>query len=66
MNAPERTGSAGAAEDRRTVVVRGAAAGIAQKIEVGGNPHAAHQPVAAGGTDTGPNPYDFLLAALGT
>ncbi len=66
MNAPERTGSADAAEDRRTVVVRGSGAGFAQQIEVGGHRLAADEPVAAGGTDTGPNPYDFLLAALGT
>jgi putative redox protein len=48
------------------VVVRGAASGFAQTIEVGAHRLAADEPLAAGGTDTGPTPYDFLAAALGT
>jgi uncharacterized OsmC-like protein len=49
----------------RSVVVRGSAAGFAQEIHAG--PHRLHadEPVSAGGTDTGPSPYDLLLAALG-
>ena len=51
--------------DVRSVVVRGSAAGFAQEIHAG--PHRLHadEPVSAGGTDTGPSPYDLLLAALG-
>jgi putative redox protein len=51
--------------DVRSVIVRGSAAGFAQEIHAG--PHRLHadEPVSAGGTDTGPSPYDFLLAALG-
>jgi putative redox protein len=47
------------------VVVRGSAAGFAQKIAVGRHRFLADEPVADGGTDTGPGPYDLLLGALG-
>src|SRR3989442_12076574 len=49
----------------REVVVRGGAAGFAQEIVVGPHRLAADEPASAGGTDTGPNPYDLLLASLG-
>jgi len=51
--------------EARNVVVRGSAAGFAQEIHAG--PHRLHadEPASAGGTDTGPSPYDLLLAALG-
>ncbi len=49
-----------------SVVVRGAASGFAQEIVVGKHRLAADEPVSVGGTDTGPTPYDLLLAALGT
>jgi len=48
------------------VVVHGSAAGFAQEIIVGPHRLEADEPVAAGGTDTGPSPYDFLLAAFGS
>jgi uncharacterized OsmC-like protein len=51
--------------DIRSVVVRGSAAGFAQDIVAGPHRMAADEPVSVGGTDTGPSPYDFLLAALG-
>jgi len=49
----------------REVVVRGGAAGFAQEIVVGAHRLAADEPASVGGTDTGPNPYDLLLASLG-
>jgi uncharacterized OsmC-like protein len=59
--------AAGAAEklEIRSVVVRGGAAGFAQDVVVGSHRMVADEPVSAGGTDTRPSPYDFLLAALG-
>jgi len=48
-----------------TVIVRGALTGFAQEIIVGRHRLTADEPEAAGGTDTGPSPYDLLLAALG-
>jgi uncharacterized OsmC-like protein len=50
----------------RSVVVRGSAAGFAQEILAGPHQMTADEPASAGGTDTGPSPYDLLLAALGS
>src|SRR5262245_9125198 len=50
----------------RTVTVSGSAAGFAQEITVERHRLFADEPTSAGGTDTGPNPYDLLLAALGS
>jgi uncharacterized OsmC-like protein len=48
------------------VIVRGDATGFAQQISVGRHRLAADEPVAVGGTNTGPTPYDLFLAALGS
>ena len=48
------------------VIVRGDSAGFAQAVEIGPHRFAGDEPVAFGGTDTGPSPYDLLLASLGT
>ena len=48
-----------------TVIVRGGTSGFAQQVVVGTHRLAADEPVEAGGTDTGPSPYDYLLVALG-
>lgn len=47
------------------VVVRGSAEGFAQNIVIGGHRLTSDEPVSMGGTDSGPSPYDLLLAALG-
>jgi putative redox protein len=52
--------------ESRTVTVRGKGNTLAQEIEVGRHRLAADEPASLGGTDTGPNPYDLLLAALGS
>ncbi len=51
--------------DRGVVVVRGSAAGFAQEITAGRHRLLADEPIVDGGTDTGPSPYDLLLAGLG-
>jgi uncharacterized OsmC-like protein len=48
-----------------TVTVHGGATGLQQEILVGRHRVVADEPVADGGADAGPNPYDYLLAALG-
>ena len=48
------------------VIVRGTATGFAQKIQIGSHRLTGDEPVSFGGTDTGPSPYDLLLAALGS
>lgn len=60
------TASVGSGQAPRTVVVSGDARGFAQRVRVGTHELWADEPVEAGGTDTGPNPYDLLLAALGS
>src|SRR5258708_12311463 len=48
------------------VIVHGTAAGFAQEIEIGSHELYADEPVSFGGTESGPSPYDLLLAALGS
>ena len=57
MNSSERDG---------WVVVHGAATGFAQEISVGVHRLRSDEPTVAGGTNTGPTPYDLLLAGLGS
>jgi len=49
-----------------TVTVRGTASGLAENIEAGRHQLKSDEPIGSGGTDTGPSPYDLLLAALGS
>jgi len=48
------------------VTVRGSGRGFAQEISARAHRLVTDEPVANGGTDTGPTPYDLLLAALGS
>lgn len=56
----------GLAAEPGTVIVRGGRSGFAQEIQAGSHQLRADEPVSVGGTDTGPSPYDYLLAALGS
>ena len=49
-----------------TVIVRDTGSGFAQEIVVGRHHLKADEPEDAGGADTGPSPYDYLLVALGS
>ena len=48
------------------VIVRGAADGFVQDVTAGRHPLRIDEPTSAGGTASGPTPYDLLLAALGS
>jgi len=48
------------------VTVEGGGEGFAQSITIAQHRLLADEPASAGGTDTGPNPYDYLLVALGS
>jgi uncharacterized OsmC-like protein len=47
------------------VVVHGSARSFKQEIVVGKHSLVADEPLSAGGDDAGPDPYDYLLTALG-
>ncbi len=47
------------------VLVQGGAAGYANLIQAGPHTLRADEPASVGGADSGPNPYDLLLAGLG-
>jgi uncharacterized OsmC-like protein/fermentation-respiration switch protein FrsA (DUF1100 family) len=62
--APEQAGVSG--EAPRHVVVRETRnSKFQQTVSIGPHQMLADEPVAAGGEDTGPGPYDFVLAGLG-
>jgi uncharacterized OsmC-like protein/pimeloyl-ACP methyl ester carboxylesterase len=50
---------------RRVIVQETRASKFQQAVTVGPHRLTADEPVAAGGQDTGPGPYDFLLTGLG-
>lgn len=52
-------------KDPTQVLVTGHGNSYAQKIQARGHELRADEPVDLGGEDTGPNPYELLLSALG-
>ncbi len=50
---------------REVVVTSDANTALAQEIVIGPHRLRADEPVSAGGADSGPGPYDLLLAGLG-
>ena len=50
----------------KDVIVESSSGRFAQEIQVGSHWLKSDEPIEAGGTDTGPSPYDLLLAALGS
>ncbi len=69
--APKQTATGEAAApapklDHGEVWVSGGGTGFRQRIRAGEHELVADEPVSVGGGDAGPNPYDYLLAAVGT
>jgi uncharacterized OsmC-like protein len=52
-------------QEPRSVVVSGPATGFRTEVEVGGHHLVVDEPIAVGGADEGPTPYEMLLAGLG-
>jgi putative redox protein len=66
IDAPAPEVAADPGEQPRNVVVRETRKSkFQQTVSIGPHRLLADEPVAAGGEDTGPGPYDFLLAGLG-
>lgn len=47
------------------IIVRGGARDFRQEVIAGKHHLVADEPISAGGNNAGPDPYDYLLAALG-
>jgi putative redox protein len=52
-------------DSREARVVAKTGEGLRTEVEAGGHTLVADEPESLGGTDEGPTPYDYFLAALG-
>src|SRR5215218_3522403 len=59
-------GESGADEYAGWIVARSAGSGFRTELRMGGFDLAADEPQSVGGGGTGPTPYEFMLAALGS
>ncbi len=48
------------------VTIRGGNSGLIQTVETRSHRFTADEPIHSGGADSGPTPYELLVAALGT
>jgi putative redox protein len=66
IDTPAPKAAADPSKEARNVVVRETGnSKFQQTVSIGPHRLLADEPIAAGGEDTGPGPYDFLLAGLG-
>jgi len=63
---PEVGAAAGLGGDANETVARTFIDGFHTDVSAGGHPLVADEPIAVGGTNLGPTPYDLLSAALAT
>jgi putative redox protein len=59
-------GEPGADENTGWVTATVSSSGYRTELNLGGFDAIADEPLSVGGTGTGPNPYEYLLAALGS
>ncbi len=65
MNTSIATPTASAETPVEHVVVRGSAAGFLQEAVAGNFHFNVDEPITVGGTESAPDPYDYILAGLG-
>jgi len=66
MGIPDKHSTSSTHGVKGVVIVRGAADGFMHEVVAGPHHFRVDEPASVGGTDSGPTPYDLLLAALGS